>query len=178
VYRIYFHPLAGFPGPRFSAFTRLPHNFAVWTGRTHKYTLALHDKYGDVVRVGPDELSFVNPDAWRDIYSQGRGYDKAAQGSAPPKHWTWYGKSSNGVAHLVEEENLEAHARVRSVFKSAFSDRALKEQEPLFVKYVDQLIGNLSEAVTKHPGAAIDLVKNYNCESSLQALQTILTCSR
>lgn len=166
MYRVYFHPLARFPGPKLSAFTRLPHNIAVWTGRTHKYTLALHEQYGEVVRVAPDELSFVNPDAWRDIHGHGHSQGKSAQGSVPPKHWTWYGKSSNGVANLVEEENSEDHARMRRVFKPAFSDRALKDQEPLFVKYVDQLVGNLSEAVRKQPGMAIDMVKNYNCESS------------
>lgn len=28
----------------------------------------LHDKYGDVVRVAPNELSYTNPDAWQEIY--------------------------------------------------------------------------------------------------------------
>jgi hypothetical protein len=31
---------------------------------------ALHDKYGDVVRWGPNELSFANSAAWKDIYDR------------------------------------------------------------------------------------------------------------
>jgi hypothetical protein len=31
---------------------------------------ALHDKYGDIVRWGPNELSFANNAAWKDIYDR------------------------------------------------------------------------------------------------------------
>jgi hypothetical protein len=55
---------------------------------------------------------------------------------------------------------------MRRIFKPAFSDRALKEQEPLFMKYVEQLVGNLRKAVSEEPGREFDMVKNYNCKSS------------
>jgi hypothetical protein len=53
---------------------------------------------------------------------------------------------------------------MRRIFKPAFSDRALKEQEPLFMKYVEQLVGNLRKAVSEEPGREFDMVKNYNCK--------------
>ncbi len=28
----------------------------------------LHDKYGEIVRVAPNELSYTNPDAWQEVY--------------------------------------------------------------------------------------------------------------
>ena len=28
-----------------------------------------HEQYGEVVRVGPNELSFTRPAAWKDIYT-------------------------------------------------------------------------------------------------------------
>lgn len=31
-------------------------------------SVALHEKYGNVVRLGPSKLSFAKPDAIRDIY--------------------------------------------------------------------------------------------------------------
>jgi len=65
IYRIYFHPLKGFHGPRLSAFTRIPYIYAIATGKQHIYLSDLHDRYGEVVRVSPDELSFINTQAWR-----------------------------------------------------------------------------------------------------------------
>lgn len=41
--------------------------------------------------------------------------------------------------------NTENHARVRNLFSPAFSERALKQQEPLFRKYVDLLMYKISE---------------------------------
>lgn len=39
----------------------------------------------------------------------------------------------------------EEHTRVRRIFSPAFSERALKQQEPLFRKYVDQLVRYLDQ---------------------------------
>lgn len=41
--------------------------------------------------------------------------------------------------------NTKDHARVRHLFSPAFSERALKQQEPLFRKYVDLLMYKISE---------------------------------
>ncbi|KAJ8117186.1 hypothetical protein OPT61_g1560 [Boeremia exigua] len=162
IHRVYFHQLAGFPGPKLAAFTRLPKNISIWNGTPHERIHALHEQYGEVVRIAPDELSFISPDAWRDIYGHGHGHGKGARGSVPPKNWTWYTGTSYGVSNMVEDEDSAEHARVRRIFKPAFSDRALKEQEPLFKKYVEQLVGNLSKVVREHPWTSVDMVKSYN----------------
>lgn len=36
----------------------------------------IHEKYGEIVRVGPNELSFANPKAIRDIYGRGGSSQK------------------------------------------------------------------------------------------------------
>lgn len=41
--------------------------------------------------------------------------------------------------------NTENHSRVRRLFSPAFSERALRQQEPLFRKYVDLLMYKISE---------------------------------
>jgi cytochrome P450 len=133
--------------------------------------IALHAQYGEVVRASPEELSFIHPDAWRDIYGHGSGQGKGTLGSVPPKNWKWYGKASNGVASLITEQSAPDHARVRRIFKPAFSDRALKEQEPLFMKYVEQLVGNLRKTVSDEPEHQFDMVKNYNCKSAIPSLR-------
>lgn len=158
IYRLYFHPLSRYPGPKLSAFTRIPYLKAQFTGAAHTYHRQLHERYGTVVRVSPDELSFNDPQAWRDIYGHG---SKGTRGSAPPKHWGRYNSTSLETADLVAAQG-EAHAKVRRIFLPAFSDRALKQQEPLFTKYVDNLVAVLRNGVQENPRQDFDMVRLYN----------------
>ena len=36
-----------------------------------------HRRYGDIIRVGPNELSFANKEAWKDIYMYRPGHKEA-----------------------------------------------------------------------------------------------------
>jgi cytochrome P450 len=123
-------------------------------GTPIQFARKLHDRYGDVVRISPDQLSFADPQAWRDIYGHG---SKNKKGSTPPKYWSWYGRSVNGASSLLNTQNSAEHARSRKIFTSAFSDRALMQQQvPIFTKYADQLVENLRN------GRKFDLVRMFN----------------
>jgi cytochrome P450 len=115
----------------------------------------MHRKYGEVVRTAPDELSFVNAQAWKDVYGHG---SKGNRGSAPQKHWIRYGTTVNNEPHLLLLAG-EEHARMRRIFTPAFSDRALKQQEPLFMKYVNLLVAKLREGLEKDPDRKFDMVR-------------------
>ncbi|KAF2034339.1 cytochrome P450 [Setomelanomma holmii] len=153
IYRVYFHPLSRFPGPKLSAFTRFPHHRAVGKGKLPQYVAKLHEQYGEVVRISPDELSFLHANAWRDIHGHG---PKESKGSAPPKNFHRYTKPWNGVSHLITIEDPAEHAATRKIFTTAFSDRALMQQAPLFTKYADKLVACLQK------GGTFDLVSMYN----------------
>ncbi|KAH7066434.1 cytochrome P450 [Paraphoma chrysanthemicola] len=158
VHRLYFHKLSHFPGPRFSAFTRLPYIIAVATGQITQYVARLHEKYGEVVRISPDELSFLHPQAWRDIYGHG---SKEGKGSAPPKFWPRYQSTQvNGVPSLISIQGPAEHARARKIFSPAFSDRALTQQSPLFMRYAEKLVTSLQQS--GKDGATFDMVRMYN----------------
>jgi hypothetical protein len=79
---VYLHALCKVLGPTLSAFTTLPHSIAVSREGLDPYLCRIHERYSDVVRIAPDESSFVNPDALRDIYSHGT---KCTQGRVPSK---------------------------------------------------------------------------------------------
>lgn len=117
----------------------------------------LADQYGEVVRISPDELSFLHPHAWRDIYGHG---SKEGRGSAPPKDWTRYGTLPNGTPSIVVIPDAVEHARARKMFTPAFSDRALIEQSQLFTKYADQLVSVLKGGNAN--GGVFDMVRMYN----------------
>lgn len=118
------------------------------------------------MRISPDELSFTNPKAWRDIYGYG---SKEGPGSAPPKNWNRQGSSPNGANSLVAEQDNAEHARIRRIFSPAFSDRALVQQSPLFTKYADQLVRNLRESVQAN---AVDLVRMCTLDLCKNACET------
>ncbi|KAI5922175.1 putative flavonoid 3-hydroxylase [Camillea tinctor] len=67
IYRLYFHPLAKFPGPKIAAATEL-YEMAVdlnpWKGGTFMNTVnKMHDKYGPIVRINPHEIH-VRDSTW------------------------------------------------------------------------------------------------------------------
>ncbi|KAJ2969440.1 hypothetical protein NUW54_g12963 [Trametes sanguinea] len=53
-----FHPLAQYPGPMMCKLTKFWMAYLSLEGYQHLYVQRLHDRYGDVVRIGPNELSF------------------------------------------------------------------------------------------------------------------------
>jgi cytochrome P450 len=128
-------------------------------GTPHERLLKLHRKYGDVVRIAPDEISFIDPQAWKDIYGHGT---RGTRGSNPHKYWRRYGDSSVYAPSLLLAPD-EDHDRMRRVFTPAFSDRAVKQQEPLFMKYVNLLRVKLREFLEKDPDHKVDMVQMYNC---------------
>ena len=70
---VYLHPLSRFPGPKLYAASPTPVAVAQLSGKFHHFTQAAHQRYGAVVRISPNELSFVSAAAWSDIYARREG---------------------------------------------------------------------------------------------------------
>lgn len=102
--------------------------------------LELHDRYGPVVRVGPNELSFNTARAFHDIY----GIDSTRRQLA--KDPKLYAANTNGVkdsvAGYVDDHN---HSRQRRFLSHVFSERALLDQEKIIVKHIDYFLTRLRE---------------------------------
>ncbi|KAF4458647.1 hypothetical protein FALBO_14615 [Fusarium albosuccineum] len=70
-------PIAKVPGPAVSNFTSLVLKWNELGANRTMYLHALHKKYGPVVRIAPNEVSFTSAAALKEIYgSGGSGYDK------------------------------------------------------------------------------------------------------
>lgn len=74
-YRV-FHPLANYPGPFLASITNLWKVYYLFTLHLPDRLAALHDQYGEVVRVGPNDLSFRTDNAYSQIYKGGRSLPK------------------------------------------------------------------------------------------------------
>ncbi|KAL2075839.1 hypothetical protein VTL71DRAFT_782 [Oculimacula yallundae] len=77
IHRAFFAPLAKLPGPTHSLITDLWLMSKEFTSKRRDYIHQLHQQYGPVVRLGPNEVSFTSLEALKEIYtSGGSGYDK------------------------------------------------------------------------------------------------------
>jgi cytochrome P450 len=98
------------------------------------------------VRFGPDEVSFITAEAWKDIY--GHGHQQLPRVI-----------SSTGNTSDITNANDADHARFRKALSHTFSMQGLRAQEPLVTGYIDKLIERL-KGVTG-PQLPTDMVKWY-----------------
>ena len=76
VYYTFFHPLRKVPGPVFARFSGAWRNIRYFRSTWHEDILELHEKYGPVVRIAPNEVSFVDPKALTALYGHGTAAKK------------------------------------------------------------------------------------------------------
>jgi hypothetical protein len=70
-------------------------------GDLHRQMKAIHDRYGDIVRIAPNELSFTDVRAWKDIYGNRPGH-------APfERNQTWFQKE-----HPDDPSSIMGRARI------------------------------------------------------------------
>ncbi|KAK4168375.1 Tryprostatin B 6-hydroxylase [Cladorrhinum sp. PSN259] len=68
-YRLFFHPLRHFPGPLAAKVTRFYGPWLARDGKLHLEQAKLFKKYGNIVRVAPNELYIVSSDAVDKIHA-------------------------------------------------------------------------------------------------------------
>jgi cytochrome P450 len=111
----------------------------------------LHQKYGHIVRVAPDELSYDIPDAWEEIYSRG---STKLENRRP--EWFVSSKLNNIIG-----ANESDHKRMKAILAPGFSKSALMEQEPVIKRHLDLFICQLRE-VTRDGTTPINFIKWVN----------------
>ncbi|TEY71251.1 hypothetical protein BOTCAL_0097g00050 [Botryotinia calthae] len=140
VYRLTFHPFAKYPGPRWAKITDLYSAYHSLRGTLHIRALQAHDKYGSVVRLGPNKLVFNSAEALQEIYTskdvqKSKGY--AALVTTP------------GVHNVHNSVEFSTHKHKRRVISKGFTIPSLLAFEPTMISTVNLLIQNLAMASIK-----------------------------
>lgn len=78
IYRLYFHPLRHFPGPKTMALSKWGHVFRSRKLDNHHQMDRLRRDYGDFVRTGPSELTVFKPEAYIALHGSQSKCTKAA----------------------------------------------------------------------------------------------------
>jgi hypothetical protein len=68
--------LSSIPGPTLAKYTDLWKLHDVWQGQPHRTAIALHQKYGDLVRLAPNDVSVGDPRAIAELYGLAKSYVK------------------------------------------------------------------------------------------------------
>ena len=72
----YQNGLNKYPGPAVAAYTNWWRFYDVLGRQAQKTHQDLHKKHGDIVRLGPNVLSFADPRALKTIYGLNKGFTK------------------------------------------------------------------------------------------------------
>lgn len=136
-----------YPGPFLASLTDWWRFVDVYGRRPELTHIALHKKHGDVVRLGPNYLSFADPKALKAIYGLNKGFIKSdfyiVQQSVVKGH---------RLASLFSTTDNSFHAQFRRCVNSAFAMSALVQYEPfvdnttkLFLDRTEQLFAGNPE---------------------------------
>ncbi|KAI1496679.1 cytochrome P450 [Biscogniauxia marginata] len=153
----YHNGLNKYPGPFLASLTDLWRLWDVYCQRPELTHQRLHAKYGDVVRLGPNTLSFADPKALKAIYGLNKGFVKSdfyiVQQSTVKGH---------NLASLFSTTDNTFHAQFRRCVNAAFAMSALVQYEP-FVDNTTRLFLRQTErlyAGDRHrAGAVCDLTR-------------------
>jgi len=148
-----FHPLAKYPGPVIAKTSKWWGAYINARGETHRCYKQLHDRYGDVVRIGPNELSLRDASLIHSVLGQG----------GLPKGPRWEGRPGN--PSLIAQRDPVKHLQQRKPWNRAFSSTALKEYEVIVASRTRQLVGcleSLIHASARKEGALLDMAAWLN----------------
>ncbi|KAF2770283.1 benzoate 4-monooxygenase cytochrome-like protein P450 [Teratosphaeria nubilosa] len=131
VYRLYFHPLAKYPGPFWARLTAWPSWWHTIKQDRHLWLYSLQEKYGTTFRYRPDAVLVNTPTAFRTIFGL-RGNVKKSD-----DYYRLWPKTVE-IKSTWNVTDYETHARKRRVLNYAFSEKALRAAEPAIQANVDR----------------------------------------
>ncbi|KZP25828.1 cytochrome P450 [Athelia psychrophila] len=127
--------------PPFSC--RLSPHIPPTRGRQHLYYQKLHKQYGDIVRVGPNELSINRADAIAPVLGN----------SGLPRGVFWHNRFPAGAPNpLVSIRDIAQHKARRRLWDRAFSTASVKSYDELVIRRTRELC----EAFEKRSGQVLD----------------------
>ncbi|KAL8720262.1 MAG: hypothetical protein Q9225_002860 [Loekoesia sp. 1 TL-2023] len=150
LYRVFFSQLASFPGPRLAAAT-FWYEFYYDFCREGKYIFEierLHQQYGPIVRINPEEISINDPEASKEIY--------VSESKRRTEGHSAFAKGINlDGAHLLTTDH-DLHRRRRKPLEPLFSRLGVSRLQLMLAEVVEKLASRIEAFRGTHSVIRLD----------------------
>ncbi|KAL1990476.1 hypothetical protein VTN49DRAFT_6315 [Thermomyces lanuginosus] len=172
IYRLYFHPLAKFPGPKLAAITHLYEFYfnIIKDGMFIWEIQRMHEQYGPIVRITPHELHIKDPSFYDEIY---------APASRKREKYSGFVAHFGTPSSMVTTISHEHHRMRRAPLNNYFSKRSVVRLEPLIQENIGKLLRRFEKAretgtIIRLDGAftalTMDIISHYSYGKSYRYL--------
>ncbi|KAM5430386.1 hypothetical protein McanMca71_005682 [Microsporum canis] len=155
-YRLFFHPLACFPGPKLAAISRwYEAYYDVILGGQYTMKIAeLHKIYGPIIRISPYELHVIDPAFFETLYRLDGRWDKYA----------WAYDAFGAKTSTIFGSDHYAHKSRRRAIAPFFSKLNIVARQNLLHRNIEKLCQRIStfKGTTVNLGAAISAFSRDN----------------
>ncbi|EON67247.1 hypothetical protein W97_06500 [Coniosporium apollinis CBS 100218] len=153
IYRLYFHPLSRFPGPKLAAVTWWYEFYydAVKPGLYWREVERMHREYGPVIRISPHELHLNSPHLWDTIYA--------------PKNDKWgWGIAAIGLPDsAVGTVSHELHRKRRAALSPFLSRRAVEKFGHVIYGNFEEFVERLRAARDTRVRGVVEMGRLWHC---------------
>lgn len=173
IYRISpFHPLSHVPGPFLPRLSSLWLTYHAWIGDEASVVHAVHEKYGPVVRTGPNSVDISDGAALANIYTDKGGFGKT----------DFYANFDiDGHKSIFSETDPANRASRAKAVAVLFSTSSLRQGQDVIYECVNRFVERLNECkktskgrpvniLNLTRGLAVDAVSSYLLGKSYGAL--------
>lgn len=167
IYRLWFHPVAAFPGPKFAALTywnEMYHDI-FRTGNYINEIRCMHEKYGPIVRINPEELHVSDPEFYQSLYApslEGKGGQEEKKALKRHK-WSRYVRLDGGGESGFGTTDHDLCKLRRKPLEPYFSPANVRKLQGLIVGKVDYLCQKLEETQEAQPERPVFLKYACSC---------------
>ncbi|KAH7135134.1 cytochrome P450 [Dendryphion nanum] len=148
-YRLFFHPLAHFPGPKLAAATTLHGVYwDIFQSGLVKELPKLHEKYGPVIRMKPNELHVATLEGYNQIHRVGTPFQRI-----------WHDVPFL-TGSLQSQETLRDTKTRKEFLSPFFSKAAIVRAEPILHRHkLTKFLSTLSTS----SNTVVDLFLGFRC---------------
>ncbi|KAK3321170.1 cytochrome P450 [Cercophora scortea] len=137
VYRLYFSPIASFPGPKLAALTFWYEFYydVIQRGQMTFRIRDMHKQYGPIVRISPAEIHVETPSFADELYSTSRRRDK----------WERFTRCFGIPDSVFTTVDHDVHRMRRAALNPFFSTASVRRLQPVIEERLDRLLERFAE---------------------------------
>ncbi|KEF51618.1 uncharacterized protein A1O9_12253 [Exophiala aquamarina CBS 119918] len=149
-YQRYFSCLSSIPGPFGASISKWWLIKHTRRGDFHRQVVRLHDTYGPLVRIAPNEISIIDPLTIKKIYGAGSKFRKAE----------WYDVLQGGRKFdLFGEQDIAVHASQRRLVSRIYAMETLKDLEPYVEATIQRFMAKIKQMLDDKKAIDVDIGK-------------------